>query len=219
MPNIIFPGYVTEGLTDNRFLESIIQRSFSEIAYQCQTEIEVYPIQKILKKPGEFVTNITQCAIEAEEKGIMILCVHTDADDNNDSNAFNFKINPAFNSVQQYLAEICKNLVAVVPIHMTEAWMLADKNLLINEIHTNHNEIELGIHNRPESYNDPKYIIEQAIRIARLNQPQRRRNDLTISDLYSPIGQKIDLISLNRLPSFQKFFEGLRQAFITLNYQ
>ncbi|MDO9111380.1 MAG: hypothetical protein Q7U40_12035, partial [Desulfatirhabdiaceae bacterium] len=60
--------------------------------------------------------------------------------------------------------------------------------------------------------------IENAIRIGRHNLPKRRRHKLTIAELYAPIGQKIILNSLEKLPSYQKFKEAVRGAFINLNY-
>lgn len=42
----VFVGFTTEGTTDVRFLEKIIERSFEEIAYECQGDVEpvVWPL-------------------------------------------------------------------------------------------------------------------------------------------------------------------------------
>jgi len=96
--------------------------------------------------------------------------------------------------------------------------MLCDKNLLKAEIGTNQSNIELGLHKNPETYPDSKEIIEHAIRIARQGITRRRRRRLTISELYLPIGQKTALQALERLPSYLKFKEEIRQAFRKLNY-
>jgi len=153
------------------------------------------------------------------ENGIMILCVHTDADDENDSEVFLNKIVPAQNAiVSKNDIEYCKVLTFVVPVQMIEAWMLADKDLLKRELGTDKTDNELKINKRPEQISDPKLVIEHAIRIARQNLTQRRRNDLAISELYLPIGQKISIKKLDSLPSFQKFKESIRMAFRQLNY-
>ena len=48
-------------------------------------------------------------------------------------------------------------------------------------------------------YFNPKESIEVAIRIAREGYTKRRRKDLTISELYLPIGQALDLEKLDEL--------------------
>lgn len=212
-------GFTTEGPTDVRFLESIIQRSFESVAFECKGQIEVLPVQHIPKQRGDFVDVVIKYAIEADKIGIMVLCVHTDADDTTDEHTFRHKIRPAFAAVNDSLGDgLCKNLVAIVPVQMTEAWMLCDKDLLKAEIGTSKKDEELGIDKFPETYSDPKAAIENAIRSARQNLPKRRRRQLSIMELYSVIGQKISLNSLENLPSYQKFKEALRGAFLKLNY-
>jgi len=219
MSRQIIIGLTTEGSTDVRFLESVIQRSFEYVAFECRGQIEVLPVQYIEKETGEFVESAIKSARKADEQGIMVLCVHADADDRTDSNTFNFKINPTVTAIQNLLEEsVCKNLVAIVPVQMTEAWMMSDKELLKAEIGTDKSDIELGIDRLPEVYDDPKQAIETAIRIGRQNFPRRRRHKLTISELYAPIGQKIALNTLEDLPSYQKFKEAVRGAFIKFNY-
>jgi hypothetical protein len=189
------------------------------VAFECRGQIEVLPVQYIEKETGEFVESAIKSARKADEQGIMVLCVHADADDRTDSNTFNFKINPTVTAIQNLLEEsVCKNLVAIVPVQMTEAWMMSDKELLKAEIGTDKSDIELGIDRLPEVYDDPKQAIETAIRIGRQNFPRRRRHKLTISELYAPIGQKIALNTLEDLPSYQKFKEAVRGAFIKFNY-
>jgi hypothetical protein len=219
MSKQIIIGFTTEGPTDIRFLESIIQRSFEAIAFECDGQVEILPVQCIEKQEGDFVKTVKCYAQQAKERGIMVLCVHTDADSTTDTGTFNNKINPAFTAVENAQREhLCKNLVPIVPVRMTEAWMLSDKELLKAEIGTRKSHEDLGINRPPEVYADPKQAIKTAIRVARQDQTRRRRRDLTVAELYSPIGQKISLTKLERLPSYQKFKEAVRDAFRKLNY-
>jgi hypothetical protein len=212
-------GFSTEGTTDFNFLESIVQRSFEETAFECSGPVEILPVQYLKKPAGDFIEMVRICAWQADAQGIMVLCIHTDADSDTDTNAFEHKITPAFAAVEGLLAEgLCKNLVAVVPVQMTEAWLLADSTLLKDEIGTAKGDEELGIHKNPESYADPKQIIENAIRIARQDMPRRRRNELALADLYAPLGQKIALRQLERLASYIKFKKAVRGAFTKLSY-
>jgi hypothetical protein len=145
------------------------------------------------------------------------LCFHADADAPTDERAFDERIIPAFDAIQKANQDLCKNLVAVVPVQMTEAWMLADTELLKKELGTTKNDDELGINQNPESFADPKEIIEKAIQIAREDLTKRRRRKLTINELYSPIGQTIELVKLERLPSYKKFEKAVRDIFQKLN--
>jgi hypothetical protein len=219
MSKQIIIGLTTEGTTDVRFLESVIQRSFENVAFECRGHVEVLPVQNIEKESGEFVEAAIKCARKADERGIMVLCVHADADDRTDFNTFNFKINPTVTAIQNLIEEsVCKNIVAIVPVQMTEAWMMSDKELLKAEIGTDKSDVELGIDRLPEGYPDPKKSIETAIRIGREDFPRRRRHKLTLAELYAPIGQKIALNALENLSSYQKFRSAVRSAFIKLNY-
>lgn len=217
MSNIIIAGYTAEGTTDVRFLESVIRRTFEEVAKECATEIEVYDLQHIHTGKSEFANEIIIAAQKADSIGVMVLCVHTDADSESDETAFTHKIMPAFESVQAFDNAICKNLVAIVPIRMTEAWILADKELLKEEVGTHLEDRNLGINRPPETIADPKQAIKELMRIAYESIPRRRQRP-DISELYLPLGQKIRLEKLASLSSYNKFKESVRAAYRKLNY-
>ena len=102
---------------------------------------------------------------------------------------------------------------------MSESWMLANKELLKEKIGAkNKQNIDLGIHRSPESYADPKDVINQAIRIAQSGKVKHRRNNLTIEELYTEMGQSISLFDLRSIPSFCVFEKQVRNAFVELGY-
>lgn len=217
--NILIIGFTTEGTTDVRFLQNIIGRTFERIAYECEGEIVIHDPQHLPAKKENFTDQVITSAREAEKAGVMVLCVHVDADDDTDAIAHETRIRPAFDAVTNHEETLCKNLVAVVPVQMTEAWMLADKELLKREIGTIKSDNELGLSRKAETIANPKEVIENAIRIAFEDSTRRRRNrSLTISELYLPIGQKLSLEKLALLPSYVKFQDAVREAFIKLNY-
>lgn len=219
MPNILMLGYTTEGTTDKRFFDSIIERTFQNLLYQSPTEIEIFkPVYLTPPRNTGFIEKVIHAAREATEIGAMILCVHTDADADNDKSAFEEKIHPAFERVFNLEDELlCKNLCAVVPVYMTEAWMLADKELFKQEIYTEKTDQDLGIDHYPETYNNPKKVIMDAIRIAQQDMPKKSAG-FDISDLYQPLGQQIPLLKLGYLESYKKFVEAARNALIQMNY-
>jgi Domain of unknown function (DUF4276) len=217
MSNILLVGYITEGKTDKRFLESVIKRTFEDIAFDCTSEIIVYDVQYIDVPKIDFVSQIEKAATQSFQQGVMVLCVHVDADTESDKDVFINKIEPAFNHVNKMAQEVCKNLVAVVPIQMTEAWMLADIDLIKDEIGTTLSNETLGLNKNPEIISDPKDTIKEAIRLSFSAYP-KRRNKLQINELYAPIGQKISLQKLGKVKSYIKFRDAVRQSFINLNY-
>jgi hypothetical protein len=216
----IIIGYTTEGNTDVRFLSSIILRTFIEVGPECKKDIEIIePIVFVEKEKGtDFITQMLAVSDKANENGVMVLCIHVDADDVNDDLVFRTKINPVLESIKKSDKNLCKTIVPVVPVQMTEAWMLADKELLKEEIGTYKSDKELGMDRLPESSADPKSIINNAIIISRADMVRRRRKDLSISDLYLPLGQKISIEKLNELPSYLKFKKSIRDAYRSLNY-
>lgn len=210
-------GMITEGKTDVRFLESVIKRTFESVAFECTGDIEILDVQKIQVTKSTFKGEVVEAAMKGwENYGISTLCVHTDADDVNDDAVFQHKITPAFEAVENSKQTICQVLVPVVPVQMTEAWMLADTTLFKEEIGTEKSNNELGIHHPPEQLTNPKQAIKDAIRIALEHFPRRRRR-LNIAELYLPIGQKINLKELENVPSYVKFKESVRKALRKLN--
>ncbi len=214
MAKQIIIALATEGNTDHEFLPNIIQRTFERVALNSQQEIEIFEPICLSPISGKNIKEkALEYAIQAVDKGAIVLCFHADADDTTDKNAFEDRIDPAFKAIESNDRDLCKNLVAIVPIQMTEAWMLADKELLKKELGTTQNDGELGINKNPESFADPKQAITDAITKARKHITKRRRNKLTIDDLYSPLGRKIQLSKLESLSSYQKFEKAVRDIF------
>jgi hypothetical protein len=211
----IIIGFCTEGTTDTRFLESIIQRTFEDIAFECTQQVEILPLFPLRKKPGTFVVAHLEVLKRAYEFGTTMFCIHVDSDSPSDDGVYQTRINPLNESLADQ-DNICTNLVLVVPIQMIESWMLADKALLKSELGTTRSDIDLGIHRPPEGIADPKEVLRSAISVAHADFPKRRRQ-LALSDIYLPIGKKIDLDKLRTLSSFRKFEEAVRHSFRQIN--
>ena len=222
MTKLIFAGLFTEGTTDNRFLESIVRKTLEDIAFECKGQIETeIKVIEIDKSGRGFVEQVLVASKKGiDEYGIMLLCVHTDSDELTDNRVMETKIIPAINSLElKQTVDYCKILVPVIPVQMTESWMLADKELLKSEIGTKMSNSELGIHVTPESMADPKEVIKNALRIFQQDFTRRKRNKgLDISELYQIIGQKLDIYQLEKLDSYCKFKESLKDAFKELGF-
>lgn len=215
--NILQIGFTTEGSTDERFLGQIIERTFEYELMKSDLDIEMYAPIHLDEKSDSFSEKIEKIA--ATYNYFHVICVHCDADAPSIDRIVKRKIVPAFNEVQKN-PNACRNLVAIIPVQMTEAWILADIDLLINEINSVKSCDELGLPCKArlvEKIADPKARIENALRIDR-QKLTRRRTKLRIADIYTPLGQKIPIEALNELPSFRTFKENVTQSMINLKY-
>jgi hypothetical protein len=218
MSNILQIGYTTEGTTDIRFLENIIRKSFEKIVLECETEIDVYQPEHLRKEGNGFINQIN--SLVQKYSYFHVICVHCDSDSPNMNNVLQNSIIPAFNSVAKIEGAACKNLVALIPVQMTEAWMMADINLLKEKIGTNMSNDQLGLPvrvNAIEGINNPKNVINESLRIAQQEQSKRRKR-LTITQLYSPISQELSIEQLEGLPSYRVFLDNVRDSLRKLNY-
>ena len=221
MSNFILGGLFTEGNTDVKFLSSVVERTLEAVAFECSGYIETKVETININKSG---LNFNQQVKEASRVsfrnfGVSLLFVHTDSDSLSDELIFQSKITPAKLILLEQDETYCKNIVAIVPIQMTESWMIADKELLKKEIGIDKSDTELGIQSMPELINNPKFIIEEIIRISKEDETKRKRNKgLQISDLYQIIGQKIDLKELEKLSSYIKFKQSLIDELKELNF-
>jgi Domain of unknown function (DUF4276) len=221
MSNFILATLYTEGTTDLRFLNSVVERTLEQLAYDCSGDIETRLELINFDKTGQSFNNqVLQAArVSTSKYSSLILFVHTDSDHDNDSKVFESKIIPAINFLNIQTESVCKHIVAIVPIQMTESWMIADKELLKSEIGLENSDSELGIHSNPETINNPKNVIENIIRISKEDLTKRKRNKgLDISDLYQIIGQKINLSELEKLSSYNKFKQSLIEKLKELNF-
>ncbi len=215
--NILTIAYTGEGSTDERFLANIILRTFEDVLIEAKSEIEIHDPVYIYKKGSNVIDKTIDAAERAE--GFHVLCIHVDADDENDKKAFEDRINSGFKAVEESNKALCKNLIALVPVYMTEAWMLADIDVFKDEIGTDKSNSELRLPriNQIEKISDPKETINNAIKIAFTNYSSRR-NIPRIGEIYMPLSQKIRIDSLKNLPSYLKFRRAVKNALIKLNY-
>lgn len=215
-------GLNAEGVTDYRFLKDIIYRTFTHIiAHECEIDIEILDVFCIeVPKTTFHDTALTATMKGATEYGVSIMCIHADADNNSLNAIIDYKFSPLWESLKsQSDSKYCKIIVPIVPITMTEAWMMADKELLKKSINANHlKDEDLGLDKRPETYRDPKDAINKAIALA-ANQNQRKRiRNLNIGPLYEEMGGLLSLEALEKLPSYMAFANSVRKALKDLNY-
>ncbi len=215
-------GLNAEGVTDYRFLKDIIYRTFSHIiANECEIDIEILDVFNIIVPKTTFEETALSAILKGtSEYSISIMCIHADADNNTTDDILRSKFAPLWESLKAHTDNTCcKIIVPLIPIKMTEAWMMADKELLKRAINAKSLDDEtLGLNKKPESYRDPKDVINKAIAIA-ANQNQRKRiRNLSIGPLYEEMGGVIPLEALEKIPSYVSFANSVREALTNLNY-
>jgi len=219
----IFTGLMAEGTTDTRFLIPIIEKTVKDLVYKEYKGDFELSIQEIRLKDttSKYIVKVADAAKYAEENfGADFIFVHLDADNKDAKEVYQNKINPA----KQFLKDkaigtsACSHIVPIVPITETESWMLADKALFKSQLGTSLSDAELKISRDVEQMADPKKVAQDAIKIAFSHKTKKRRRELNISELYQPIGSRIDLSKLEPLTSYQDFKQNIRNVFEELGY-
>jgi hypothetical protein len=220
MPTLVLALYA-EGRTDERFLPILVQRVAEKVLSErgiSSTDV-VGPLvinHDIDRKFTDRKSRILEAARRAH--GYHALLIHSDADHATDARAYEERINPGFESIGQSTDLVCRDLIPLMPVQMTEAWMLVDLEALCKVIGTKLGADELGVPKRPgdvESIPNPKQHLQKSIRVAIAGRPRRRRN-LPIATLQEPLARQINLEKLYAVPSFYKFVMALTERLIAL---
>lgn len=212
----LFIGLIAEGTTDVRFLKNVILKSILELSWQCDNQVEIFDIREITAKGDNFVEKMLEASKCAwQEYGISVLCIHADSDARSLDAVMQNKFEPFFSALNSMSeADYCKHIIPTIPIQMIESWMLADKGLLKHLINAKDmSDADLGLEKAPESYANPKNVIENAIRISMSEQSKKKRNQIGIADLYEILGNRLGLDKLRTIPSFVQFERSVLEVF------
>ena len=220
MKNLVMALFA-EGSTDDQFLGIIAQRTAEHILNQHSTEIvdvlDPQPVRRrSASKRAEQILHAAQ-----DVHGYHLLLVHADADAPTQDGARSERIEPGVQRVEQAINQgehVCDTLVPVIPIRMTEAWMLADPDALINIIGTRSSPADLGVSHRPhevERISDPKSKLQNALNVSR---SPRRRRPPKIGALYEPLARMLSLDRLAQVPAYGQFQTDLTQALRELHF-
>ena len=219
----VIVALTTEGSTDIRFLENIVQQAFEHVSFECTKDIEIIYQTLTTTKVGQgsFANYVVEAAKEAAERGATTVAIHSDADRNSYDERLEYNFVPAQEAVNAVKAEekdsICDKITPVIPVRMIEAWMLADKEQFCIEVGTNLPYNVLGIDGNPEQMADPKNKISSALRTANEHATQKKPvKAIDTIDLYEILGQSLDVEKLKTLDSYCRFLEEIRALYRTL---
>lgn len=209
----ILLSLIDEGPTDYRFLSNITERVIEQMLLNRNVKATIQ-WQPIAKEGKDSIEKIVNAAKQA--KFCTTLIVHADADKESPATAFNNRVKPGLEAIERCEEVVCRNITVVIPVTETEAWMLADKELLKEEMNTRLSDHDLGLDfplKQIEEIRDPKQKLIDAINVhrERLSRKKRKRA-VEISELYEPISQKIELKKLEVLEAFMVFKSNLTAA-------
>lgn len=215
----LFVGLIAEGTTDVRFLRLIIDKLLFELQWECHKQVEFFSLEEVSAQGDTFVEKMLDAARVAwQERGMEILFIHADSDNRTEDAVWHNKFQPLFQALEGTPDdEYCPQVVPTIPVQMIESWMLADKELFKRLINAkDKQDAQLGIEKDPEQYSDPKQTIVEAIRKASEGKPRKRRDEVTISDLYDMLGNSLSLDKLRQIPSFSRFEGRVKEALRSL---
>jgi hypothetical protein len=208
-----------EGTVDTRFLPPIIQRTSEMILMHCGQSVVDIPEPIIVSKKHN---SLDQAILQAsrEVRGCHVLLIHNDADSRTFERARRERFEPGFALVQQCSEEVCRNLVPVIPIRMTEAWMLVDVDALCGVLGTNLSPQMLELPSRAalvESVTDPKNTLNEVMRKVNAGRSQRRQH-ISLNTRYELLARRIDLNRLIHVPSYKSFVDDLTSTLAELHF-
>ncbi len=208
----LLTAYSGEGATDRAFLGNIIFRTLERLVLESDHHIDIeiptwYGIAKGL--------TIASVALKAGKNGMQLLFAHADTDSKDYDKAFAERFKPAMDQLAAQ-SEYCPIVVPVLVMQETEAWMLADIDVLLKELGGRLKKQDLQLSPNPESYANPKKQLDIIIRKANAN--QRRDFGIKKANLYLPLSNNISLKKLDRLLSYQKFVTATRVALVQIGY-
>lgn len=219
MSRPIFIALTVEGTTDTRFLESILESVFQELALNhldADVECEVSVLSRYDKSEG-FCSGVIKASKMSRSESLWAdtLAVHADADKMTYDERRETNFSKVFEELKNLNTEdYCTVITPIIPVRMIEAWMLGDCDLLRQEIGTTLTKTQLGLDGDPESFADPKSKIVEAIRRSEESATHKRpTNKISIGELYQIIGKKISLERLEQLCSFQRFEQEILNTF------
>ena len=181
-----------EGPTDQRFLPLLIQRTAVQILSQRGHTIVDVLEPMLVEPPEKGERDHSILAVARRVHGYHLLFVHADADAPTATAALRQRIAPAValvQAAQQQGETVCTDLVSIVPVQMTEAWMLVDRAALraVMGAPSDHHDLDMPV--RPqqvEQIADPKQQLSRIFAEALASRTRRIRRRHRIAELYEP---------------------------------
>lgn len=215
IPSFTF-GFFGEGVRDYAFLVPIIQRLLDELMPPVEINDGIWFDDLNTQDMGDAdkLANVFHAA-----QGYQLVVYHLDADTNGRKGLEKAlqRFQTAYATARQSPDVQDAPLVPIIPVVMTEAWMLVDFATFKDIVGTKHTADELDFPAKPakvENIRNPKAVFEQAIRRA----GSGRRHPPSPDDVYLPLARRIPLKALQEVPAFHAFKQSLADFLREHNY-
>lgn len=195
-----------EGPSDARFLEPLLLRLLQDCLREAHALVEVQTPFVLLRPRSPRVEDVI-AAVQAERANIDLLFLHADGKGQPEE-ALRRHIDPIGKSLASGAAG-GPRCVAVVPVHETEAWALADGDALRDVLGTNRTDEDLRLPPLAEIERlpDPKSVLDAICARARGRQGLSRP-----PAPFAALGERVGLPALRRLVAFRRTETELRAA-------
>lgn len=196
-----------EGHTDERFLPIIMQRVADRLLRRYAVA-SVDVLEPLSLKVSAKIDNRAQRILSAAKMahGYNALIIHADADAATMEDALRNRYEPGNRLVQTSEGRLCTDLAPLIPIRMTEAWMMADFDAFQDVVGTDLSADDLRFPSKPhqvEKVRDPKSKL--SIALNQIFSRRRRRKMASLGQYYEPLARRISLNKLEKIPAFQQF--------------
>ncbi|WP_433531847.1 DUF4276 family protein [Micromonospora sp. CA-263727] len=200
---------MSEGNSDDQFLPRLLGRTLTQL---CLTEFEdavdVADVQPLRGRSGPpSVADVVQL-VDENRAAFSLVFFHRDQGSGADRVAREW-IQP----LRERWGDRAEQLVTLVPVRETEAWLLADGDALRSALGVPHwNDRSMGLPAQPAS-------------VERLPDPKRVLNDLmqrvsrSRRDHFVQLGELVSLDRLSEVPAFRRWWEETCDALVSLGYR
>lgn len=203
-------GLHGEGPTDLRFLAPVVARLTSSILLERgRYSVTVSPVIDVGTGTTQGRAERLTEAVGELQGTVDVLFVHADGSGDPEG-ALDHVVRPLIDRLQTEHGDAAPTCVPVVPVREMEAWAIADPAALAHLLRSQLDAEALGLPSdaaRCESVADPKAALREAVSRAR-SRTRRRRGGIP----YEPLGERVHLERLDRLPAFQRMRAALIEA-------
>ena len=204
-------GFYGEGTRDYGFTKPVVERTLEQLL----PHIDILSQDIMVNDPLDQDEIVLEVARRGD--GYSLVIFHLDADARTTEQALRDRFAPGYRLVELSVEDVNQDIVPVIPVRMTEAWMLVDFEAFRQTVGTQKTGDELGFPRRPrqvEAIPEPKVVFENAIKNSR---PGRRRN-IPPDDVYIPLAARVRLDLLEQVPAYQEFKQHLLTTLHALHY-
>lgn len=198
---------LSEGVSDDQVLPNLLGRALTELCEAEAIEVEVAEVQPLRNRPGPSSIDEAIAMVERNNGAFSIIFYHRDQGANPERVRKEW-----LEPLRQRWADRKEQLVAVVPVRETEAWLLADGQALRKALGIPWTDAEMGLPPNPrqvEQIADPKKVLNDVT----------RRVSRSVGDHLGRLGDYVDLGRLQQVPAYRRWWDDTRDALTALGYR